>query len=206
VLVGKTCPSFPKSQLQWLKGEPTDVPVPGKPCVIELWATWCGPCRQIFPHLSKIQGEYAAKGLRVVGISVEELGGELQQFVDYQSGKMDYTVACSDRVGGALMQAAGVSGIPHSFVVDSEGVIQFSGHPGNPSFAAAVRKVMTTATAPKALPLVTASREELAAMPVRTLKTILQERNLSVAGLAEKRDLVDRILSDCTTQTYFANV
>lgn len=43
------------------------------------------------------------------------------------------------------MQAAGVSGIPHSFVVDSEGVIQFSGHPGNPSFAAAVRKVCVSA-------------------------------------------------------------
>ncbi len=54
------------------------------------------------------------------------------------------------------------------------------------------------------LPQITQSREELAAMPVRALKTILQERHISVAGLAEKSDLVDCILERCTNVSYYS--
>ena len=51
------------------------------------------------------------------------------------------------------------------------------------------------APALEALPLVTATRNELAAMPVRQLKGLLTERGLSLAGLVEKGDLVDKILA-----------
>ena len=43
------------------------------------------------------QAEYADKGLRVVGVSVEEQDGQLRQFVNQQGDKMAYTVAVSDR-------------------------------------------------------------------------------------------------------------
>lgn len=45
-------------------------------------------------------------------------------------------------VGQELMAAAGVSGIPHAFVVDAGGTVQFSGHPMEPGFEAAVQKVL----------------------------------------------------------------
>ena len=45
------------------------------------------------------------------------------------------------RVGAALMSAANVSGIPHSFVVDSAGVVKFQGHPADPNFEKAVAQV-----------------------------------------------------------------
>lgn len=45
------------------------------------------------------------------------------------------------QVGQELMSAAGVSGIPHAFVVDAGGTVQFSGHPMDPGFEAAVQKV-----------------------------------------------------------------
>ena len=44
------------------------------------------------------------------------------------------------RVGQQLMAAAGVSGIPHSLVVDSGGTIQFSGHPADPAFTETIKK------------------------------------------------------------------
>lgn len=49
----------------------------------------------------------------------------------------------------------------------------------------------------------TASRDELSAMPVRQLKALLSEKGLSFAGLAEKQDIVDKVLSECTKQTFF---
>ena len=54
------------------------------------------------------------------------------------------------------------------------------------------------------LPRITQSREELSGMPVRALKTILQERSISAAGLAEKGDLVDCILERCVNVSYYA--
>ena len=49
-------------------------------------------------------------------------------------------MSCAYRVGNALMEAANISGIPHSFVVDSSGTIRFAGHPAQPEFAAAVQE------------------------------------------------------------------
>lgn len=70
--------------LQFVKGDAFDVPGHGGPTVIELWASWCGPCRVMFPHLSKIAAQYADRGLRVVGISLEPDSPKLRSFVQSQ--------------------------------------------------------------------------------------------------------------------------
>jgi hypothetical protein len=98
---------------------------------------------------------------------------------------MDYTVAvdATGAAAAALLGAAGVSGIPHAFVLDSSGTIRYHGHPMEPRFAQALEAVCGGAAAAgsgggggsqpqpqrqqRELPRVTASREELLAMPVR---------------------------------------
>ncbi len=55
----------------------------------------CGPCRAVFPHLSKIAQAYADKGLAVIGISIEADSPQLDAFVARQ--QMDYTVAVSEQ-------------------------------------------------------------------------------------------------------------
>ena len=97
---------------------------------------------------------------------------------------MDYTV-CADatsQAAQALMGAAGVSGIPHAFIVDAGGIVRHHGHPMEPQWAQALERVcgaaaggqapqqqqqqQPAAVAQRELPRVTASREELMAMPV----------------------------------------
>ncbi|KAK9827725.1 hypothetical protein WJX81_005679 [Elliptochloris bilobata] len=196
-LVGKQC------SLQFLKGEPTEIPAKGKPTVVELFATWCGPCRQVFPHLSEIARKNAAHGLAVVGVSLEPVSPELQAFVQQQANKMEYAVAADrdGRVGQELMQAAGVSGIPCALVVDRQGIVRFCGHPADPAFEAAVRQACAqTAPEPAAQQrpaLETRSREQLAAAPIRELKALLVLHGVSAAGAAEKGDLVDLVLAKC---------
>jgi thiol-disulfide isomerase/thioredoxin len=68
------------------------VPCAGSVTIIELWAQWCGPCRQVFPHLSRIYSQRKDKGLVVVGISVDDDPG-LAAFFEQQGDKMAYTVA-----------------------------------------------------------------------------------------------------------------
>lgn len=80
-----------------------------------------------------------------------------------------------------------------------------SGHPAEPSFEQAIDQALSAGQeqAREALPQVTASKEELAAMGVKDLKAILDERKLSYAGITEKSELVDLIDSQCRSITYY---
>ncbi|KAK3239141.1 hypothetical protein CYMTET_50910 [Cymbomonas tetramitiformis] len=200
--VGEKCPEI--DGLEFLKGDKVQVPVPGRVTIIELWASWCGPCRQMFPHLTDLQRKN--KSLHIVGISTEQASPALTKFVESQGYAMDYTVACDEdqEVQNKLMGPAGVRGIPHAFVVDHVGMIQYSGHPGDPNFDSTVTSCLDSARPPKVpLPLIASTREELAAMPVKALKQILQERSIKILDLNEKSEFVDRVIELCATTTYY---
>ena len=47
----------------------------GQVLVVNLWATWCGPCVAEMPTLAKLQSEYAGKPVKVLAISVDDAGG-----------------------------------------------------------------------------------------------------------------------------------
>ncbi|NCG19558.1 MAG: redoxin domain-containing protein, partial [Rhodobacterales bacterium] len=64
--------------------------------VIDLWATWCGPCVQGMPHLQSVAKEYADQGVRVVGLSVDDKQAKVTKFfrgatVDYELGWISKT-------------------------------------------------------------------------------------------------------------------
>ncbi|MGB9626178.1 MAG: TlpA family protein disulfide reductase [Phycisphaerae bacterium] len=125
-------PAPPLRIAQWIKGKAVDLKAGrGKQVfVIEFWATWCPPCRKAIPHLSEIQKKYRDKGVVVVGITEEE-PDIVKPFVKEAGDNMDYTVAV-DRDGAmdkAYMEAFGIDGIPHAFIVDKEGRIAWHGHP-----------------------------------------------------------------------------
>jgi thiol-disulfide isomerase/thioredoxin len=50
--------------------EPPDIS--GGPVVVDFWASWCGPCREAFPHLDQLARRYQADGLTVIGVSVDD--------------------------------------------------------------------------------------------------------------------------------------
>jgi thiol-disulfide isomerase/thioredoxin len=122
---------------KWVKGSPVAKFEKGKVYVVEFWATWCGPCIASMPHLSRIQAEYAAKGVTVIGVtSKDERGNDLaavEKMVTAKGDGMGYTVAWdTDRkTNEAFMRAAGQNGIPCSFLIDQNGNVAYIGHPMN---------------------------------------------------------------------------
>jgi thiol-disulfide isomerase/thioredoxin len=118
----------------FVKGEPFKGFEAGKITVVEFWATWCGPCKAAFPHISELQERYKDYGVTVVGISDEKLE-KVKPFIETPewNEKMRYTVATDpDRsVYSSYMTAAGQNGIPTAFVVGKKGTVEWIGHPMN---------------------------------------------------------------------------
>jgi len=119
----------------WVKGEPVKSFDKGKVYVVEFWATWCGPCRESIPHLTKLAKKYKDK-VTFTGVSVyERPAGDLptvNSFVKTMGDKMDYHVGADDSsgvMGKTWMEAAGQDGIPTAFVVGKDTTIAWIGHP-----------------------------------------------------------------------------
>jgi thiol-disulfide isomerase/thioredoxin len=92
-----------------------------KVVLLNVWATWCGPCRYEIPELQQLHERYAAKGLEVIGVSVDESGVEsVRDFVKEQK-KMTYPIVLDAE--GKIADLLQTSVLPTSVIVDRAGKI-----------------------------------------------------------------------------------
>ena len=93
----------------------------GKVIVLDFWATWCGPCKVEIPHFIEFQQKYGAKGLQVVGISVDDPVDKLVPYVKEMG--MNYPVL--QGLGhDAVQDAYGpILGIPVSVMISRDGKV-----------------------------------------------------------------------------------
>ena len=111
-----------ETELQALNGAPIKLSnYAGKVLLVNLWATWCTPCRVETPELVKLYKENRARGLEIVGLSTEnpEASAEkVKQFV--QDFEVNYRIGwATAEVALTLMQ--GRDAIPQSFVIGRDG-------------------------------------------------------------------------------------
>ena len=130
----------PKLELKkFIKGESVKGFEKGKIYVVELWATWCGPCKTTIPHLTELQKKY--KDVTIIGVAImEEDQDAVPEFVEEMGDKMDYRVALDLVAEGAeptegkvvvnWMKPAEQQGIPTAFIINGESKIAWIGHPG----------------------------------------------------------------------------
>jgi len=129
--VGDAAPAIQADK--WLQGDEVKKFEKDRVYVVEFWATWCGPCIVMMPHMSDLQQQYK-KDVTFVGFSSKDPGNTEEKvvaFVKKRGPKLKYTFAYEDgrATNEAWMKAAGRNGIPCSFVVDRAGKIAFIGHP-----------------------------------------------------------------------------
>lgn len=126
----------------WLKGTPVKEYQKGRLYLVEFWATWCGPCIQMMPHLSKVARE-RGKEITIIGCNIWEGSHDskgkpydsylprITKFVKSMGKNMDYNVITDNNaqyMASHWMVAAGQGGIPCSFMI-KDGTILWIGHP-----------------------------------------------------------------------------
>jgi peroxiredoxin len=95
----------------------------GKVLLVNLWATWCGPCRSEIPELVKLHKEFQSRGVEMIGLSTEDPEASAESVSDFiREYNVDYQIGWATReVAQTLMQ--GRTSIPQSFVIARDGRI-----------------------------------------------------------------------------------
>ena len=92
----------------------------GKVVLLNIWATWCDPCRLEMPSMEKLSEHLKGSDFRVVAVSVDRDGPDVvMKFVNDLGLHFDIL---HDR-SGAIRQTLQTTGVPESFVIDRNGVI-----------------------------------------------------------------------------------
>ncbi len=115
--VGDKAPAF---KLTSLAGpEVTLDSLKGKVVLLDFWATWCGPCKQIMPVIQKLSEEFKDKGVAVFGVNTwEKKDGAAKSYMESKK----YTYGCL-LAGEDLAKTYGITGIPTLIIINKDGTI-----------------------------------------------------------------------------------
>lgn len=117
--VGKPAPSFSLPLLQ--NGKPGSkvsiADYKGKVVYLDVWASWCGPCRESLPILNEIRAKYSSKGFEVLAVNIDE---DAMDAVDFLvKFPVDYPIIAD--AAGSVPDKYGLKGMPTAYLIDKKG-------------------------------------------------------------------------------------
>ncbi|MCS7007333.1 MAG: TlpA disulfide reductase family protein [Thermoleophilia bacterium] len=89
----------------------------GKAVVLNIWASWCIPCKEEAPYLERVWRRHRARGLVVVGLDAKDFRRDARAFVE----RFGLTFPIVYDGPGDTLGRLGVTGFPETFVIDREG-------------------------------------------------------------------------------------
>lgn len=117
----------------------------GEVVLLNLWATWCTPCRMETPYLQSVYDEYHEQGFEIVGISMDtgDAAEDVAMFVDEYD--VTYTILHDPQMGG--MELYQVLGLPATFLIDRDGNLRWMRYgpipEGDPEFLQALEDLLS---------------------------------------------------------------
>jgi len=94
----------------------------GQVILVNMWATWCPPCKAEMPGINAFYEDYKDDGFVVLAINSQEDAATVQKFISEQG--FTFPVLLDGR--GAVMNLYQVRGLPTTFIIDRNGQVQFS--------------------------------------------------------------------------------
>ena len=115
----KTGEPFPPLADAGLRG-----PLPataGKIVLVDFWASWCAPCKASFPAYAKVHGDYAARGLVIVAVSIDEKAADYDRFVKRLAPPFATLLGADMK----LVRQVVVPTMPTSYLIGRDGRVRF---------------------------------------------------------------------------------
>ena len=94
----------------------------GDVVLLNIWATWCIPCRTEMPSIEAVHQSLGPKGLKVVAISIDDEGAE-QKIQDFAK-EFNLTFEMLHDPAGTIQGIYRTTGVPETFVIGRDGVIR----------------------------------------------------------------------------------
>lgn len=122
VSVGSPAPDFAAKTLDAQPRTKTIADYKGEVVLLNIWATWCGPCRVEMPSIEALHRALGPQGLKVVAVSVDDPGSEdaIREFAK----EYGLTFEMLHDETGRIRQAYQTTGVPETFVIGRDGLIR----------------------------------------------------------------------------------
>ena len=119
---GMKAPAFQAVTLEEVPEERALADYRGNVVLLNIWATWCGPCEAEMPSMELLHRAYSDSGLRIVAVSVDEPGSE--QVIRDFAARHDLTFDILHDPAKTITRTYRTTGYPESFVIGRDGVIR----------------------------------------------------------------------------------
>jgi thiol-disulfide isomerase/thioredoxin len=94
----------------------------GKVVLVDIWASWCAPCKEEMPLLDEMAGRLKDKGVQVIAVSIDEDRESAQEFL---SSRPSWSLTVAHDPKGKLPEALHPGKMPSSYVLDADGIIRY---------------------------------------------------------------------------------
>jgi len=123
VEVGSEAPPFEAHPLHGKPGEiKTFADYKGQVVLLNIWATWCAPCRVEMPSIQALHRDFGDKGLKVVAVSIDQAAGD--SAITSFANELGLTFEILHDSTMKIAQTYQVTGYPETFVIGREGTIR----------------------------------------------------------------------------------
>ena len=92
----------------------------GKVVLVNVWATWCPPCRREMPSMQRLYEKFKGKNFEILAVSIDSEG---RAAVEPFMRKMNLTFPALLDPGETIRPLYGITGVPESFIIDQQGIL-----------------------------------------------------------------------------------
>jgi thiol-disulfide isomerase/thioredoxin len=120
----------------------------GKPVLIDFWATWCGPCRMVIPHMAEMHRRYAKDGLTVIGMDLEDPGTQGQAVRTFvKRNRMDYQIVFAPHSIYQFLSGLAAARVPFTVLFGADGKLTWRLLGYSPQIGVSLNNAVTQALA-----------------------------------------------------------
>ena len=109
----------------------------GQVVLLDVWASWCGPCKQELPMLDDIASRLHHRGVEILAVSVDQ---ERENVVKFLGARGHWALTIAHDPKGEIADRLQPDKMPTSYIIDRQGIIRYVNYGFVPSDAAAIER------------------------------------------------------------------